>query len=167
MPQIGVRQEDAAPVYGTWTFLTDTVRRKLPAIADKPGDPRNNPPWIQNYSAAWLPVRPAPSGASKTWYVYSPDRYTIPVMGVVSRDRKWLTAIATDSADVMTQAWQQCLHNNPKWLPAKAPPAERRWRVKIYFMPNDPDALLERVAADFPDAVKLKEKRKEAKRNDP
>jgi len=140
------------------TFLTDTVRRSLPAIADKPDDPRNNPPWIQSYSAAWLPARPAPSAQSKTWYVYSPDRYTIPVLGVVSRDRKWLTAIANGSAEVMTQAWQQCLHNNPEWLPSDALLEKRRWRVKIYFMPNDPDALLKRVATDFPDTQKLQKK---------
>jgi len=139
------------------TFLTDTVRRELPAIADKPDDPRNNPPWIQVYTPVWHPVPGRATGT--TWYQSSTDRFTIPVIGVVSRDRKWLAAIANDSADAMTQAWQQCLHNNPKWLPAEAPPAERRWRVKIYFMPNDPQALLKRVATDFPDAAKLKENR--------
>jgi len=144
------------------TFLTDTVRRRLPRIADKPDDPRNNPPWIQIYVGVWRPV-PKPS-TGNTWYTASPDRFTIPVMGVVSRDGKYLTAIANGSADSMCQAWQQCLHNNPKWLPEDAPPEQRRWRVKIYIMPNDPDMLLKRVLRDFPEAAKLKEKRIPAER---
>lgn len=139
------------------TFLTDTVRQKNPGAAED--DPRNNPPWIQIYVGVWQP-RPRLVN-TKTWYHASPDRFTIPIMGVVSRDGKYLTAIANDSPDRdrMTQAWQQCLHNNPKWLPEKSPPEDRRWRVKIYVMHNDPEALLERVAKDFPNAPKLQENR--------
>ncbi|HUT89515.1 MAG TPA: hypothetical protein VMY37_08470 [Thermoguttaceae bacterium] len=43
--------------------------------------------------------------------------------------------------------------------PADAPPAEQRWRLKVYVMPNDPDALLARVARDFPESTRLKERR--------
>ena len=49
-------------------------------------------------------------------------------------------------------------HLQPR-LPRDAPPAERRWRVKVYVMPNDPEALLARVAEDFPSATELKDKR--------
>jgi hypothetical protein len=42
------------------------------------------------------------------------------------------------------------MHNNPPWLPADAPAHSRTWRVKIYVMENDPDALLARAAKDFP-----------------
>ncbi len=140
------------------TFLTDTVRHKLPQIADDEDDPRNNPPWVQIYVGVWKPV-PKPTTSKTGWYNLSPNRFTIPIMGVVSRDGKYLTAIANGSASGMIQAWQQCLHNNPTWLPRDAPSAERRWRVKIYVMPNDPEALLERVAKDFPNAPKLQEKR--------
>ncbi len=139
------------------TFLTDTVRQKNAAAAAD--DPRNNPPWIQIYVGVWRPQPRLRSG--KTWYNASPDRFTIPIMGVVSRDGKYLTAIANGSPERgrITQAWQQCLHNNPIWTPKDAPPAERQWRVKIYIMPNDPELLLERVGKDFPNAPKLKENR--------
>ena len=137
------------------TFLDKTVRRKLPpAAAD---DLRNKPPWVQVYWPVWSP--PPQPATGNTWYNNSPNRYTVPVMGVVSRDRKHLVAIANDTSDRMTQAWQQCLHNNPHWAPKNAPPVQRRWRVKIYVMPNDPDALLTRVAQDFPNVSKLKRKR--------
>ena len=56
----------------------------------------------------------------------------------------------------MTQAWQQCLHNNPHWLPKDASPAERRRRLKLYIMPNDPDLLLNRVANNFPNAPRCR-----------
>jgi hypothetical protein len=138
------------------TFLTDTVRLKN--VGEPADDPRNNPPWIQVYDAAWVK---APNGpAAKTWYNSSPDRFIAPVIGVVSRDRKYLTAIANDCPERnrMAQAWQECFHNNPVWLPKDAPPAERRWRLKIYIMPNDPEALLKRVGEDFPNALKLNEK---------
>lgn len=134
-------------------FLLDTKRFPLPrAAAD---DVRNNPPWVQEYLPVWKPLPPESTGL--TWYNRSADRFTVPVMGVVSRDKKYLTAIANDTSDVMTQAWQECLHNNPKWAPADAPPEEQRWRVKIYIMPNDPEMLLERVGVDFPGVLKLRE----------
>ena len=67
-----------------------------------------------------------------------------------------LTAIANDSASSMSQAWHDCMHNNPKWLPEDAPVADRRWRLKIYAMQNDPTLLLARVGKDFPNARHLK-----------
>ncbi len=137
------------------TFLLDTRRRMLPkASAD---DPRNNPPWVQIYYGVWLPV--PDEERDYIWYNRSPDRFTVPVCGVVSRDGKHLVALANDSADRMTQAWQECLHNNPYWTPRSAPPEEQRWRLKVYVMPNDPEALLARVAKDFPEAFNLKKKR--------
>jgi hypothetical protein len=52
----------------------------------------------------------------------------------------------------MCQAWHDCLHNNPQWQPADAPPGRRIWRLKIYALENNPDALLARVDKDFPRA---------------
>ena len=43
-------------------------------------------------------------------------------------------------------------YNNPPWLPDEVPATERRWRVKVYAMENDPEALLARVVKDFPGA---------------
>jgi len=129
------------------TFLLDTHRAKIPV---RPSDDVcNTPPWVQSYVGVWqtIPeVHPDDPGG------YSRDRYVTTVIGAVSRDGKYLAAIANDSAPAMHQYWHCCFHNNPKWLPLDAPTAERRWRVKIYAMENDPDALLARVGKDFPNA---------------
>lgn len=131
------------------TFLHETTRRKIPV---RPADdPYNNPPWVQMYAAGWLPL---PQATPDSWADYSPDQYVTPVIGVVSRDGKYLAALANDSATVMAQAWHDCLHNNPQWLPADAPPAKRRWRLKVYAMEDNPKLLLERVRRDFPNALR-------------
>ncbi len=135
------------------TFLNRTRRRPSPLVP--PGDIQNNPPWVQMYSATW---RNSPENrANWSWPLpplwiaaHSPDHYVTPVIGVVSRDGRYLAAVANGSADTMLQAFHDCLHNNPEWLPRGLPPAQRTWRMKIYVMKNDPDALLERVARDFP-----------------
>ena len=127
------------------TFLDQTVRRKLPKLSDD--DPRNNPPWIQIYGPAW---RPVPKGADPkwdTWYNSSSDRFTVPIIGVISRDGKHQIAIASETSDKLCQAW----------APKDAPPAARRWHMNIYIMPNDPDMLLERVTEELPNAVKRQE----------
>ena len=130
------------------TFLNDIFRRKMSRLPSD--DPRNNPPWIQSYTAA----KPTAAG-----WPDDTNRFTIPVIGVVSRDRKHLAALATDSAERLAQAWQQCLHNFWEWQPKDAPPERQYLRMKIYIMPNDPDMLLARVEKDFPNAAKLKGKR--------
>ena len=113
-------------------------------------DPRNNPPWTGFYTAA-NPTKAGRAGNT--------NGFTIPVIGVVSRDRKHLAALATESAERLAQAWQQCLHNFWEWQPKDAPPEQQYLRMKIYIMPNDPDMLLARVEKDFPNAAKLKGKR--------
>jgi len=129
------------------TFLDQTTRRPIPCrTAD---DPYNYPPWVQMYVGTWQDV---PTVTPEFWADYSPDRYTTQVIGVVSRDGQYLAAMANDSAPLMCQAWHDCLHNNPLWLPAGAPPEERAWRLRVYAMANDPQALLDRVAEDFPQA---------------
>jgi hypothetical protein len=128
-------------------FLDKTTRRPIPV---RPADdPCNNPPWVQMYVGLWQEV---PRTNPKGWADCSPDRYAATVIGAVSRDRKHLAALANDSATSMSQAWHDCMHNNPLWLPANAPPEKRTWRLKIYVMENDPDALMARVLKDFPDA---------------
>lgn len=129
------------------TFLDKTNRRKIPCRPAE--DQYNNPPWVQMYVGMWQQI---PQAGPTSWADYSTDYYTTPIVGTVSRDGKWLTAIANDSANTMAQAWHDCMHNNPPWLPANATAADKRWRVKIYVMKNDPDALLARVVKDFPGA---------------
>jgi hypothetical protein len=129
------------------TFLDKTVRRPIPVRSS--ADPYNNPPWVQMYVGAGQAV---PKSGQSAWADYSSDRYTATVIGTVSRDRKYLAALANDSADTMCQAWHDCMHNNPQWLPATAPVQDRVWRLKVYAMENDPAALLARVLTDFPHA---------------
>jgi hypothetical protein len=129
------------------TFLDETRRRPIPVRAAD--DRYNNPPWVQMYVGAWQDV---PKTNSQGWADYSPDRYTALVIGAVSRDRSHLAALANDSADSLCQAWHDCMHNNPQWLPANAPAEKRVWRLKLYVMENDPAALMARVVKDFPNA---------------
>jgi len=138
------------------TFLDHTARRKIPC---RPADdPYNNPPWVQMYLRAG---HPRPKVEPTSWADYSPRRYTVPVIGAVSRDGKYLAAIADDSAKMMAQAWHDCLHNNPQWSPPDAPPQGRIWRLRIYAMANDPEMLLARVAKDFPEARTSERPRRE------
>jgi dienelactone hydrolase len=127
------------------TFLDHTERRLIPCRP--PDDAYNNPPWVQMYLREGEPM---PKVDATSWADYSPDRFTAPVIGAVSRDGKYLAAIANGSATMMAQAWHDCMHDNPPWLPAGATTAQQTWRVKIYAMENDPRALLAQVAKDFP-----------------
>ena len=131
------------------TFLDQTVRRKIPCRP--PDDNYNNPPWVQMYVGDWQEI---PAVTTNSWADYSPDRYVGTVIGAVSRDAKYLTAIANDSASLMCQAWHDCMHNNANWQPADAPAAQQVWRLRIYAMENDPTALLARVVRDFPKATR-------------
>ena len=135
------------------TFLHQTERLKIPHLPAE--DPKNNPVWVQMYLPVWEPLRRAPSTA---WADYSRDRYIYPVIGAISRDGQYLAAIANDMPKALCQAWHDCMHNNPAWLPDE----ERRepiWRLKIYAMENNPDKLLECMGRDFPHALTLKERR--------
>jgi hypothetical protein len=135
------------------TFLDKTHRKPSPLVP--PDDPQNNPPWVQMYSATWR--RGPENRAIWSWPLpplwiaaHSPDHYVKPVIGTVSRDGRYLAALGNGSADTMLQAFHDCLHNNPEWLPRTVPAVERTWRMKIYVMKNDTGALLKRVATDFP-----------------
>jgi hypothetical protein len=107
--------------------------------------PVNNPPWVQVYLPAWGGEADLPF----PWAGVSPDRFTATVAGVVSRDGRWLAALASDSATSISQVWIDCFHNNPEWRPPEGGGAPA-WRLKIYLLPDDPAALLARMAADFP-----------------
>jgi len=129
------------------TFLNKTKRN--PDQRKPFDDPQNTPPWIQRYLRSGVPER---EGVAMN----TTDRFTIPIIGIVSRDKQYIAAIVNNSASMMTQMWHDCLHNNPEWLPDSSPPSERTWRYKYYVMKNDFDTLLARVAKDFPDQSKGK-----------
>lgn len=117
------------------TYLDQTERLKYAGISED--DLCNNPPWVQAYY---------PIGSKQTG---SRDRFTRPVIGAVSRDRRYLAAIACENPEEMSQMWHDCMHNNPAWLPEGAPSEEQTWRLRIYAMENDPDRLLRYVERDF------------------
>ena len=79
----------------------------------------------------------------------APECYA-PVIGTVSLDESHLIALADDSADLMCQAWHDCLHTRPNWQPVGGFSGEQTWSMRIYLLPNDPDELMDRVREDFP-----------------
>ena len=127
------------------TFLPDTDRKPIPVR--EADDPFNNPPWVQMYKGVW---DDPPKPHDKEWSGWSDTRYITNIIGTVSRDNEWLAALACEASFAMAQAWHDCMHNNPNWAPMGGPHAEREWRVKVYAMANDPQALLDRAAEDFP-----------------
>ena len=128
------------------TFLHQTERRLVPSL-DPDADQQKPFPWVQMYRGVWQEL---PTAKPRSWADYSSDRYTHRIIGTVSRDGKYLAALANGTADVISNAWNDCLHNNAAWAPATAPMEDRRWRLKVYVMENDPDLLLERAQRDFP-----------------
>jgi len=127
------------------TFLNNTDRKPIPCRPVT--DVENNPPWVQMYVGTW---REVPEVSATSWAAYSEDRIVAPIIGAVSKDGKHLAAIVNDSASTVCQAWHDCMHNNPEWLPGDAPPQERTWRVRVYAMQNDPETLVETARRDFP-----------------
>lgn len=128
------------------TFLHETERRLIPAL-DPDAEQQKPFPWVQMYCGIW---QQAPTVEPKSWADYSSDRYTHRIIGAVSRDGKFLAALASSTAELSSNAWNDCLHSNPEWAPANAPMSDRRWRLKVYVMKNDPILLLKRAKKDFP-----------------
>lgn len=128
------------------TFLDHTDRKLIPS---RPAtDKENNPPWVQTYVGTWQEI---PETSPSAWAACSADRYVTTVIGAVSRDGKYLAALAAENPTSMCQAWHDCMHDNPSWLPKDAPPDKRTWRVTIYAMENDAGALMKKVMQDYPD----------------
>ena len=90
-----------------------------------------------------------PQVGPKSWSEYSTDQFTIPVIGVMSRDGAYVAAIVNDSARQMSQAWHDCIHNNGEWAPAEAAPQDQRWRVRIYALEGGQKELMDRVEKDW------------------
>ena len=126
-------------------FLNHTERR--PKMGSDTSDWFNKPyPWIQIYKPDWkdLPKEGNPFYTEcDDWSNCSTDRYSKPIIGAVSRDAKWLVAIAADTNAIdLSNAWHDCMH---VWVPWK----DGIWRNTIYAMENNPDLLLEKYNFDF------------------
>jgi len=128
------------------TLLKDTKR--IPGTLQGKDDRANYPkPWIQEYFPTW---RKHP-GQIKGERGYSPDRPVYPIIGVVSRDRKYLAAIAWPETSSLGQVWHHCIHPRPLIAESfDAKTGEIRSCGKIYLMENDGEKLLRRFKEDFP-----------------
>ena len=143
-------------------FLLDIDRSLLGPHS--PDASINNPPFIQIYTyekyTDGKPLR-KPTYPGRGWYVRSTTPYTVPVIGTISQDGKYLAAYAGADTANITQAWRTCLHHHilpTTWAPQEAPPLERRHHFKFYLLPNDPDLLLAKVREDFPQALEWVDK---------
>lgn len=75
------------------------------------------------------------------------------LIGCFSADGRWLLATASDRTHELFEGVYVCLHSDPQ-VNGLAPGEIKRRRSKIYFLPNDPRALLKRYRSDFPEAEK-------------
>jgi hypothetical protein len=78
----------------------------------------------------------------------SPDQPVNGLIGCVSADDRYLLAMAWDQTQELFQGVIVCLHNDPRVGGLKAGET-KKLHGKIYFLPNDPRALLKRHERDF------------------
>ena len=127
------------------TLLKDTNR--IPGT--RPDRPRVNQPdpWIQEYVPVWRTHQGQVPGKRG----YSTDRPIYPIIGVVSRDGKYLAAIAWPQASTLGQVWHDCVHARPCIAEHYDKNGTRILsRAKMYFMENDGDKLIAAFKKDFP-----------------
>jgi hypothetical protein len=77
------------------------------------------------------------------------------LIGCFSADGKYLLATASDSTHELFEGVYVCLHSDPH-AGGLAPLETKVLRSKIYFMTNNPSALLKRYKRDFPAATARK-----------
>ncbi len=108
---------------------------------------RNDPPWVQVYVPIWR----RHGGQPEAFWGASTDRPIYSLIGCVSRDGKWLTAWGWPKCSGLSQGWHDCLHANPDFSGCYDEPTNTTTcEGRLYFMANDPEALLTRYLADFP-----------------
>ena len=78
----------------------------------------------------------------------SPDQPVNGLIGCVSADDRYLLAMAWDQTQELFQGVIVCLHNDPRVGGLKAGET-KNLHGKIYFLKNDPEALLKRYKRDF------------------
>lgn len=131
------------------TFLKDTKRIPGTRQGKNLTDERSNlpKPWIQEYIPAW---RKHP-GQVKGERGHSTDRPVYPIIGVISRDGKYLAAIAWPETASLGQVWHHCVHPRPLIGESfDATTGEIKSHGKVYLMENDGKKLIARFKEDFP-----------------
>lgn len=108
---------------------------------------RNDPPWVQVY----LPIWRRHPGQPEAFWGCSTDRPIYSLIGCVSRDGKWLAAWGWPRCSALSQGWHDCLHATPDFSGCYDEVTNRTTcEGRLYFIANDPEALLARYLADFP-----------------
>lgn len=79
----------------------------------------------------------------------SPDRPINGLIGCFSADNRYVLAMVWDHTQELFQGVVVCIHNDPRVGGLKAGET-KTLHGKIYHLRNDPEALLERYAKDFP-----------------
>lgn len=80
----------------------------------------------------------------------SPDRPLNGLIGCFSDDGERLMAMAWDKTHELFQGVIVCIHNDPH-VGGLKPGETKTLRGKVYFLKNDPSALLRRYRRDFPE----------------
>jgi hypothetical protein len=78
----------------------------------------------------------------------SPERPVNGLVGCFSQDNRHLLAMAWDQTQELFQGVIVCIHNDPR-LGGLKPGQTKQLHGKVYFLKNDPKALLERYRRDF------------------
>ncbi len=108
---------------------------------------RNDPPWVQVYVPVWR----RHGGQPEAFWGYSTDRPIYSLIGCISRDDRWLTAWGWPTCSALSQGWHDCLHATPDFAGCYDEATNTiTCEGRLYFMANDPEALLARYLADFP-----------------
>jgi hypothetical protein len=128
------------------TFLKDTQR--LPDTRKPADDYRNAPPWVQAYYPVWIEWDGRQPEAG--WGI-SRDRPIYSIIGIVSRDMKYVAAWGGRKSKILKQGWHDCLHLSPL-MQIDYNQEENRIssHSRMYFMEFDSVKLLERYKRDFP-----------------
>jgi hypothetical protein len=126
-------------------FLKDT--RRFPDTREPSDSRHNSPPWVQYY----IPVWGEHPGQPQAGWGMSDERPDVSLIGIVSRDGKYLAAMGCRHTYKFAQGWHDCLHFFPDLIrDYDAPGRTVNTRVIYYFLENNPQLLLERYFQDFP-----------------
>jgi hypothetical protein len=129
-----------------FTLFGDTKR--YPDIRYAEDDYRNHPvPWVQSYFPIW---NPQPGKSYRNWGI-SDSQPVYSIIGIVSRDKKYLVAWGGAKSNRLSQGWHDCLHLRPLMIDYDEKENRILSHSRIYFMENDPDKLLEQYKRDFID----------------
>jgi hypothetical protein len=124
--------------------LLDTGRGLMKSF--KADAPENNPPCTQ-----WYVPMGAPHPGDVWAFGASGDRPVQGIVGVESRDGRWLAAIGCAETRTLGQGWHDCIHHVPQ---LQADFDERTGRIVhrtvLYVMPNDKRRLLQSFRDDCP-----------------